>query len=301
MIFTDFVGMIKMRPEMTPNIKSLKLNSFQDVLNSVKCISSYQNNRMLQKKCIIDTFLSRNEKLRVKPVQDLEKSIFRGMVIPSLRHMGLILGYGIIQASANGFLLSQDSSPIFPNIKSAVIIESGGFLFDDSSIFGKLSRPEFVNEFKEGSEIIIPPEDISSEKRKRWVNILKGADIAYRTDSVWRLRTEEIFDYYHRRDYLCSNSSIFSEILSKCYDSYKHKSPFVGINILRRSVAEFALRHYSLVITENTFDDCLRKLKQFSKEYGIDFGLPMNQQERAFKIGNKYYSTLRLYREEDND
>lgn len=290
-----------MRSETVVNPRSLKLSDFQDVLQSVKCINANQHNRALQQKCVIENFSARNEKLGLKEYKDLDKSVFRGMVIPSLRHMALISGYGMIHTSANGFLLSQDHAYLYPEIRFSVMIEAGGFLFNGDSLFKKMSDPEFRSSLIGKEDLFIDQSYISLEKEKRWIRILKDADMAYKSNSNWYIKTKGLKEYYERRIALSSDKSKFSDILLACYNLHKYRSPFVDISALRKSAAELGLNNHNLIITENIFDDCLRSSEGALEVYNIDFGLPMHRQARTFKKGNKYYSTLRLYREEVND
>jgi len=81
-----------MKKKIIPLIKEYRIQKLFKVL---VCFEKYPFNRDGLRECILQLYKSKEE-----------KSIFRGMVIPSLRHLGLILGYDEdLRLSANGNLI----------------------------------------------------------------------------------------------------------------------------------------------------------------------------------------------------
>ncbi len=81
-----------MKKKVIPLIKEYRIQKLFKVMG---CFEQYPFNRDGLRECILKLYQDKEE-----------KSIFRGMVIPSLRHLGLILGYDEdLRLSANGNLI----------------------------------------------------------------------------------------------------------------------------------------------------------------------------------------------------
>ena len=81
-----------MKKRVIPLIKEHRIQKLFQVLD---CFERFPFNRDSLRECVLQLYEDKEE-----------KSIFRGMVIPSLRHMGLILGYDEdLRLSANGNLI----------------------------------------------------------------------------------------------------------------------------------------------------------------------------------------------------
>ena len=83
-------------------ILPIKEYRFDKLVKCLECIDKNAFNREKQRDCVLDLYQNR----KGKDIEHRDKSIFRGMVISSLRYLGLIMGYSdFIRASANGKLL----------------------------------------------------------------------------------------------------------------------------------------------------------------------------------------------------
>src|SRR3990170_3238035 len=98
-----------MKDKQLPLIKEERL---EKIIEALKCIDNNPFNRDKQKECILKLYPGKSE-----------KSVFRGMIIPSTRHLGLIVGFGhSIRTTCNGRLLVLGNSPKSLAMK-AVILE----------------------------------------------------------------------------------------------------------------------------------------------------------------------------------
>jgi len=78
-------------------IPLIKENRIAMLIKSMDCIDRHAFYREAQRECILSLYPDKSE-----------KSVFRGMVIPSLRHLGFMVGYDdLIRLSANGKLLLE--------------------------------------------------------------------------------------------------------------------------------------------------------------------------------------------------
>lgn len=102
-----------MKTTEIPLIKEYRINKLKACL---RCIDDHPFNRDKQKDCILNLYPGKSE-----------KSVFRGMIIPSLRHLGLILGYrGFIRVSANGKIITESkilSDELHQRVLRAVMYE----------------------------------------------------------------------------------------------------------------------------------------------------------------------------------
>ena len=79
------------------NIPLIKENRIERLTEVLNIFNKYPYDRDMQKDSILELYPNKSE-----------KSVFRGMVIPSLRYLGLIIGYeNFIRLSANGKIILE--------------------------------------------------------------------------------------------------------------------------------------------------------------------------------------------------
>ncbi|MBA7648979.1 hypothetical protein ES703_56771 [subsurface metagenome] len=79
----------------TKPLPLIKENRVDKIKASLKCIATHPFDRKKQRDCIMELYPGKTE-----------KSVFRGMVVPSLRHLGFIIGHGGgLRVSANARII----------------------------------------------------------------------------------------------------------------------------------------------------------------------------------------------------
>jgi hypothetical protein len=107
----------------------LKEYRTQKLIECLNCIDNNQMNRDRQRDCIYQIYQNK----KIHSLESFDKAVFRGMVIPSLRYLGLIIGFGeMIRPSSNGKIMIE-SLKINPELNKRIICAI--FLEMDKEIF----------------------------------------------------------------------------------------------------------------------------------------------------------------------
>jgi len=268
-------------------IPSFKEDRLRLIIKSLECINENKFNRKKKKNCILGLY----------PLGKSEKAVFRGIAIPTLRRLGLIIGYEeYIRPSSNGMLLleSRYNKKLHQDVTRAVFLEIDknlfGFIYTLKKLkFKMLPYPHFSKNV-EGAE----------EYKKRWLKILNQCELIKLTEEKkWTYRkvllmkdtlslTERSLDYRRKEIF-------FKEYLFRGYKELSLKSAgIVDIEDLRSKVALKVLKEKEEIITERQFDDLLRKIPLATDKYIISLGQPMGTEEKLFELNGKYYRTLSM-------
>jgi len=275
-----------------PSIKEYRVDKLKRCL---KCIDKYSFNRDAQKECILNLYLNKSE-----------KSVFRGMVIPSLRHLGLIVGYGdFLRVSASGKLIIESeltSKNLHQRVLRAVIYEIDQNIFRFIDVLKNNDLITTQNFLQIMNTVI----DAPSEKQKRerinhWLLVLKKVElINYDAQNITLNQSkynQTLSDV--KIDY--ENVGGFKKYLFDAYFELSEETAgIVDITDLRESVAVKMLRDNKIILTENQFDEMLRKVAFATDDYIISFGRPMGAEEKLFEYKGNYSRTLsiQLFRRE---
>jgi len=227
-----------------------------------------------------------------------EKSVFRGMVIPSFRKLGFLQGWeDMISLSANGLVIAEagELSPDFGmRALRAILLEKDrehlgiveGQISDETTTADLYAR---LN-----TEIAAPSDLQRRERLKRWIALLCGSGLLQRTAnqisvirSALRVAQEDL-DHQPK-------SHVFLDILFRCYRELvreQHQVDVVDIADLRCVVATHYCRQKKSILTERQFDILLRAAPITTEHYLISFGKPMGPEEKLFELNGRYYRTL---------
>jgi len=125
---------------MNRKIPLIKEYRIQKLTKCLECFDKFAYHREKQRDCVLELYPNTDN----KTLEHREKSIFRGMVIPSLRYLGLIIGFGdIIKPSANGKLIieSQFDNELYERCWRAIICEIDKRTFNFlENLLGKLPK-----------------------------------------------------------------------------------------------------------------------------------------------------------------
>lgn len=275
-------------------IPLVKENRIEMLLKCLDCIDKYAFNREKQREYILSLYPGKNE-----------KSVFRGMVMPSLRHLGLIVGFSdLIRLSANGKLLlisRQQGNREFKRVLSGVFLEIDynkfKFMEEIKNLTGRnneLPQNYFIQVISK--KIEAPSQKQNIERIKRWLKILhqcslikmEKADINIHLQYQNLERAEKDLDWR-------TKSSMFKKFLFKEYSSLSNKTAgVVDIVDLREYVALLMYNERKEILTEIQFDELLRSLPLVTDYYVISLGHPMGAEEKLFVYKGDYYRTLNI-------
>ena len=275
-----------------PSIKEYRVDKLKRCL---KCIDKYSFNRDAQKECILNLYPDKSE-----------KSVFRGMVIPSLRHLGLIVGYrDFLRVSASGKLIIESeltSKNLHQRVLRAVIYEIDQNIFQFIDMLRNNDRITTQNFLQIMNTII----DAPSEKQKKeriyhWLSVLTqvglinydAQNITFNQPKYNQTLSDIKIDY--------KNAGDFKKYLFDVYfELSKETAGIVDIADLRENVAVKMLRDNKIILTENQFDKILRNTPFATDDYIISFGRPVGAEEKLFEYKGNYFRTLsiQLFRRE---
>jgi len=242
----------------------------------------------------------REAALDLYPGRD-EKSVFRGMVIPTLRRLGLIVGYErSIRLSANGALITTAldiSRSEALRVLRAVLLEidhATGHSLEELEQGGPTPARQFQE--TQAARIEGPSQRQSLERVRDWIAYLAYAGLVRPHDDYLEVDLDTL--QWARTDLEpTSKNDFFGGYLLGGYRKLvRHQSGIrsIGIEDLRQEVAVSAYTGDSAIITGNQFDDLLRGMPNITTEYVITFGRSMGPEERLFVLGGRYYETISI-------
>lgn len=274
-----------------PLIKEYRVDKLK---NCLKYIDMYSFNRDKQKEFILSLYPDKKD----KDPEHKEKSVFRGMVIPSLRHLGLIVGYGdLLRTSANGKLIIESeltSKNLHQRVLRAVIYEIDQNIFQFIDVLRENDSINIRN-FLQLMNINAPSEKQKKERISHWFSILKEVELI-------NYNAKNIILNEHKHNQILSDVDVnnksmedFKKYFFKAYfELSKETAGIIDIADLRENVALKLLRENKIILTENQFDEMLRKIPFATDDYIISFGRPMGAEEKLFKRNGNYFRTLSI-------
>lgn len=274
-----------------PLIKEYRVDKLK---NCLKYIDTYSFNRDKQKEFILSLYPDKKD----KDPEHKEKSVFRGMVIPSLRHLGLIVGYGdLLRTSANGKLIIESeltSKNLHQRVLRAVIYEIDQNIFQFIDVLRENDSINIRN-FLQLMNINAPSEKQKKERISHWFSILKEVELI-------NYNAKNIILNEHKYNQILSDVDVdnksmedFKKYLFKAYfELSKETAGIIDIADLRENVALKLLRKNKIILTENQFDEMLRKIPFATDDYIISFGRPMGAEEKLFERNGNYFRTLSI-------
>ena len=273
-----------MTSKSMPLIKETRLAKIQA---SLRCIASYPFDRNKQRDCVMELYPGKTE-----------KSVFRGMVIPSLRHLGLVVGYaGGLRVSANGRIIidSENMEPALHfNCLRAVIYEIDKAKF---GLIDSLSNTAVsLADLRQNLASSLSSTDTRARERiVSWlsvlqqVGLLKNIEPKILVNEINRKKAAQDLDIVSL-DSEEFRMTMFEEYAKLATDS----AGIVDITDLRASVASVSLNRKLGLITENMFDNLLRSIPFATDYYLISFGRPMGAEEKLFRYEEDHYRTITI-------
>jgi len=274
--------------ETIPLIKEYRISKLKECL---ECIDKFAYNREKQRDCVLDLYPNKMK----KSLEHREKSIFRGMVIPSLRYLGLIIGFGdIIKPSANGKLIIEDqfSNRLHERCCRAIIYEIDYKIFNFLTIIKqhRYSKNALIMIL---SERIIGPSDKQKKERiEKWLSILRQVGLTEHSGDISINKT----NYKQVLSDINPNLKDFDKfrgyVIDGYYDLGKDSARIVDIRELRGVVAVRFLKECNEILTEDQFDYLFRKFIFTTKDFHISLGEPMGADQKLFEYKGNFYKTV---------
>jgi len=279
-----------MNSEKIPLIKEYRIDN---IIKCIECIDKYAFNRDKQKDCILSLYPDSGRGLEHR-----DKSIFRGMVIPSLRYLGLIVGYGdSIRVGTNGKLIIESQlidQELHKRVLRAVTYEVDKDIFHFINIIKNspsLLVEEFVNDMY--SRIDAPSEKQKKERISNWLSILKQVELVNYSSQRISINKEKFCQTLKDMDVNLKDPMTFKKYFFETYfELSKDSAGVVAIVNLRDKVSIKMLKEHKVILTEEQFDKMLRNSLFETDEYIISLGKPMGAREKLFEYKGNYFGTV---------
>ncbi len=241
------------------------------------------------------------------------KSVFRGMAIPTLRNLGLIIGYGdVMRISASGamiqmahgsslaqglralrcilFEIDEERVGILDAINDATMTRIG-VLVDEWIPYVRITDPRVTHK----------PDARDRAARERiqdWIDFLAFSELLHSDGDHVALDMQRFNQAKIDADSGMGGKKELFRVLF--FDSYsaltnrRQKIRTVDIELLRKEVALRAYLDNNALISERQFDALLVALPKTSDSYTISLGRSMGPDEKLFQYRKKYYQSLSI-------
>lgn len=257
---------------------------------ALECIRKFPRMRARQRNCVLELYPGKSE-----------KSVFRGMIIPSLRSLGLIGGHDdVIRISANGRLLlerSSTSARFSKRICGALFLE-----LDERDLRFVRMLMETSHESRSArfsrlvSQVKAEGDKRKLERANHWLALLQQAGLTLEDDPL-AIAYANVDQAHKDLDYKRKSARKFLRLLLQAYkETDPRRAGIVDIADLRETVAvQFLLARE--ILTESQFDSILREIPKVTEAYVMSFGSPMGSGNLFDFKGEKFRTlTIRFLR-----
>ena len=272
-----------------PLIKEYRITNLR---NSLRCFETNKFDRIAQRKCVLKNYdHSSND------ISHLDKSIFRGMVIPSLRSLGLIYGDGdSIKVSSNGKIIidSEGSEELHSRVLRSVLYEIDQRIFNFIPLLIKLRFPSkelFTKSFasRNASDVTSP----LKERINKWLSLLEESKLIKAKEGIISINDDAFRMVEFDKEPQISVNAFLKVFLNEYKVLSKNNIGIVKIEDLRGCVCTSFLQE-GLILTDLKFDNLLASVPLETKSYIFSLGKPMGAQDRLFAYRDKFYDTLHI-------
>lgn len=279
------------------DIPLIKETNLDLLIETLACFEKHPLDRERQRACVLSHY-------NVKPGQDLalkDKSVFRGMVVPSLRYLGLIVGDGdYLRTSSNGHL-ALVANRCAPKTRQQVLavlfyeIDKQSFHFLD--FIG--SHRDTVEAAKKALTLECSSGPSLIQKRERvlsWLALLRQANLVVDTGGFLVLSSlsQEV-----QGDLVVGYNDVetwFKTALFRAYDEAREANGVCDIISLRTCLSENELQEHARIVTCNRFDRLMQKFPFEEQGYILSFGSPISGGQELLEYRKQFYKTLIINR-----
>ena len=278
-----------------PEIPVLKMPP-KYICKAVQILYHYGENRNELREHVLSMFNSTDE-----------KSVFRGMYVPTMRALGLTLGFGQeIRCSSNGRLLFEAYSKSNDEGKRVlgkmlVEIDEDNYNIVDFLKNRLVTEHKSIVKFitsKDASLGLTPLSDtVANERVRKFMRYLTEGRVVKQADSQYALAE----GYQQTKgDTDVIKVPEFWNILLSCYniiEEMKAGFPSVPIYQLRNEVSKQFYQR-GIALTEREFDSLIARLPRIQSDYIIKFSRPMMESEKLLHLGSEVYSGMAIFKQE---
>ena len=279
-----------------PEIPVLKMPP-KYICKAVQILYHYGENRSELREHVLSMFDSADE-----------KSVFRGMYVPTMRALGLTLGFGQeIRCSSNGRLLFDAYSKSTDEGKR-VLGKLLAEIDEDNYNIVYFLKNRLIMEHKSVVKFIISKDvslgltplsnTVANERVRKFMRyltegrVIKQNDSQYALDEGGYLQTKVDTDVIKVPE--------FWDILLSCYniiEEMKAGFPSVPIYQLRNEVSR-KFYQSGIALTEREFDSLIARMPRIQSDYIIKFSRPMMESEKLLHLGGEVYSGMAIFKQE---
>ena len=256
----------------------------------LRCVHDYPFDRDGLREAVLDLYPGRDE-----------KSVFRGMVIPTLRRLGLIIGYEqSIRLSANGTLIvtalgNSESQGL--RVLQAVLLEidqATAHFTEELKQIGAIAVEQFQD--AQVPKIEAPSRNQSIERVRDWIAYLSYAGLVCVQDNHLRVNSNNFRQAQADLEVTGKHDFFKYHLFDGYRELVQHQSSVRSIDIedLREKVAVSVYKDKYAMITKNQFDILLTRMPHITNKYTITFGRSMGPEENLFILDDKYYQTISI-------
>lgn len=272
-----------------PLFKEYRLDILQKCLD---CFDKIGFDREKQRACVLENY---NIQLR-NDLPHWDKSVFRGMVIPSLKYLGLLYGSkDELIPTANGkILLEANNCNKNEEVLRAIIfdLDKNVFKFLETLKHKRLSKEEFFFIVSQKSEYEKKKPLI--ERINKWLSILAQVKLIV-ISSLVECVDDNISNVEKITDLNNFDISVFNEILLSAYKELaRGNAGIIKIEDLRRNVLLKYLFNQKSILISSTFDKLFTSMNLINETYLISLGKPRGAKERLLFYKNNYYNTIHI-------
>ncbi len=266
------------------------LKAWNRIFELIACVAANPYNRDELRDAVLKLYEGKSE-----------KSVFRGMAIPTLRRLGLIVGFEqFIRLGANGMLIYEAWKISEQWGKYALGTMVYEIDTDEIGCQKELARKpqwkqkDFIEFFL--LKINAPNQRSARERLMDWIGLLKYCDLISSTNGIISLNDQMIKRILVYSDYRKKARS-FKKLFITSYQQLVARTRGMQshpIENLRELMALTMLSKHKQILTERQFDALLAEFPKTTPEYLISFGRPMAADEKLFFYNGKYYQTISI-------
>jgi hypothetical protein len=279
---------------MKKKLPLLKEYRLDKLISCLTCFDTFLFNRNKQRDCVLSKYV------RSKPdnKEHWDKSVFRGMVIPSLKYLELLYGQKDEHLlTANGKLLIESRK--FDNQLQDTVLRI--IIYDiDQNIFGFINNlsKNYISKVDFESLMI---EEIIGEKIKpkkerinKWLSLLNQVGLIEGNREI-RINESNLEVVLRKTELVSRDIEMFKNSLFNAYNKLASDTAgIVKIEDLRKAVLLDYLSYKKMILISSIFDEILRKIPLSTADYMISFGKPMGARELLFNFSGQYFNTIHI-------
>lgn len=265
----------------------LKENNAPRILDIVRAFKAHPLDRDAQRDAVVGLYGDKEE-----------KSVFRGMVIPTLRKLGIIQGWeDMLFLSGNGNLVaaaaSDEAASGLRALRAVLLEEDRRHLSLIETMPAEALIDALYAEYAPKVKAAQLPQ--AEERVERWIMLLSSAGLLKKEGKKVGVNAGSLADAKKDLELTPDKRKNFPKYLFDAYaktTASQRGIDVVDISELRVIVGESYWKTDKSIVTEAQFDAMLVDLPLNTEKYMLSFGKPMGPEEKLFSLKGSYYRTM---------